>query len=190
MKWNLLFASLLLALGSVAHAQVASSTLLGEVRDESGALVPAVTVTARNNANGFVRSSMTGQQGAYRIDELLPGDYTLSTEKSGFRTLTTGGVTLEVNQKARLDLVLKVGAERDSVTVQAQVSPLQGDDATIGYRLESSGIDALPLVSRNVVNLITLGPGAIPRYLGGFVSDQINQVQSNRGATALNPSIN
>jgi len=190
MKGNLWLASLLFGLSSLAHAQVASSTLLGEVRDESGALDPAVTVTAQNTATGFMRTSLTNPQGAYRIDELLPGEYTLTAEKPGFRTLTTGSVTLEVNQKARLDLVLKVGAARDSVTVQAQVSPLQGDDASVGYRLESSGIDALPLVTRNVVNLVTLGPGAIPRYLGGFVSDQINQVQSNRGAVAFNPAIN
>jgi outer membrane receptor protein involved in Fe transport len=60
----------------------------------------------------------------------------------------------------------------------------------VGYRLESTNIDALPLVQRNVVNLVTLGPGAIPRQLGGFVSDQVNSVQANRGATALNPPIN
>ena len=169
-------------LSSVTHAQAASSTLLGEVRDESGSLAPAVTVTARNNATGFVRTAATGPQGAYRIDELLPGEYTVTAEKSGFRTLQVQDVALQVNQKARLDLVLKIGGERDSITVKAQVSPLQGDDASVGYRLEASAVDSLPLVQRNVVNLITLGPGAIPRYLSGFVSDQINVLRAHDGS--------
>jgi outer membrane receptor protein involved in Fe transport len=190
MKWNLSLASLVLGLGSVAHAQVASSTLLGEVRDESGALAPTANVTALQNATGFVRTAVTGSQGAYRIDELLPGEYTVTAEKPGFRTVEATDVTLQVNQKARLDLVLKIGGERDSITVQAQVSPVQSDDPSIGYRLESSAIDSLPLAQRNVVTLITLGPGAIPRQLGGFTGDQINQVQANRGAVALNPAIN
>jgi outer membrane receptor protein involved in Fe transport len=171
-------------------AQVASATLLGEVRDESGALAPAVTVTARQNATGFVRTTATNPQGAYRIGELLPGGYTVTAEKPGFRTLTSKDVTLEVNQKARFDIVLKLGQARDSVTVEGQVSPVQSDDATVGYRLEPAEINALPLDGRNIVNLVTLGPGAIPRELGGFVSDQINSVQANRGATALNPPIN
>ena len=172
------------------RAQVASSVLLGEVHDESGALAPGVAVSARQNATGFLRTAATNAQGAYRIDDLLPGDYTVTAERAGFRTVEARNVTLQVNQKARLDLVLKIGAERDSITVQAQVSPLQSDDASVGYRLPSSDIEALPLVTRNVVNLVTLGPGAIPRQLGGFVSDQVNSVQANRGATALNPPIN
>ena len=190
MTKRLLIALCLLATSPGAYAQVASATLLGEVRDESGALSPAVTITARQNATGFVRTSVTNAQGAYRIDELTPGQYTVTAEKSGFRMLESKDVALEVNQKARLDMVLQLGGARDSVTVEAQVSPVQSDDATVGYRLESSNIDALPLVQRNVVNLVTLGPGAIPRQLGGFVSDQVNGVQANRGATALNPPIN
>ena len=86
-KTNLLLASLLFGLSSTAHTQVASSTLLGEVHDESGALAPAVTVTARNDATGFVGTAASGPQGAYRIDELPPGEYTVIAEKSGFRTL-------------------------------------------------------------------------------------------------------
>ena len=172
------------------RAQVASAALLGEVHDESGALAPAVAVSARHDATGFVRLAVTNAQGAYRIDELSPGDYTVTAERAGFRTVEARNVTLQVNQKARLDLVLEIGAERDSITVQAQVSPLQSDDPSVGYRLQTSEIDALPLAKRNIVNLVTLGPGAIPRQLGGFVSDTISDVQANRGGTALNPPIN
>jgi hypothetical protein len=184
---------LLLAMASVAgalRAQVASATLLGEVRDESSAVAPAVTVTARHDTTGFVRTVVTDSLGAYRIGELLPGEYTVTAEKSGFHALEVKGVSIEVNQKARLDMVLKLGEKRDIVAVDAQVSPVQSDDATEGYRLDSSQINALPLADRNVVYLVTLGPGAIPRQLSGFTSDQINAVQANRGLTALNAPIN
>jgi outer membrane receptor protein involved in Fe transport len=187
------FGSIILILSSaaaVARGQVASATLLGEIRDQSAAVAPGVTVTARNTGTGFTRSAVTGAQGAYRIDELLPGNYIVIADKPGFRAVTAEGVSLQVNQKARLDLVLTLGAERGSLTVQAAVSPVQSDDASTGYRLESVEINSLPLAQRNVAELITLGPGAIPRQLGGFTHDVVNDVQENRGAVALNPPIN
>jgi hypothetical protein len=177
------------ALGT-SYAQVASATLLGEVRDQSYAVAPGVTITARNTATGFTRTSVTGAQGSYRIDELAPGNYTVVATKPGFKAVTAEGVLLQVNQNARLDLLLKIGGERDTVTVQAAVSPVQSDDASAGYRLESVEINSLPLDQRNIAELITLGPGAIPRQLGGFTHDVINDVQENRGAVALNPPIN
>jgi hypothetical protein len=182
---------LLLSLVTVAHAQVASSMLLGDVRDESSALAPGVRITARHDATGFSRAATTGAQGSYRIEELLPGTHTVTAEKKGFRPVVVRGVVLEINQKARLDFVLKVGAQRDSITVSTAVSPLQTEDASVGYRLDYSAIRELPLAERNVISLVTLGPGAIPRHLGGFVHDVINDVQEGpRGAVALNPPIN
>src|SRR5690349_6663248 len=101
-SWNVSLILVWSCLCTTAHAQVASASLLGGVRDESGAVAPGVTVTARHNDTGFARSAVTGMQGAYRLDELLPGAYTVTAEKVGFRTLTTGSLTIEVNQKARL----------------------------------------------------------------------------------------
>jgi hypothetical protein len=174
-----------------AYAQVASATLSGTVLDESGAAAPGVAVSAREESTGFVRNTLTGAEGAYVIEELSPGIYTVTAEKTGFRTATSEHVALEVNQKARLDLKLQVGEARDSVTAVATVSPLQSDEASIGYRLDSQTTEELPLDKRNVVALVTLGPGAIPRQLGGFTHDIINDVQQgSRGSVAFNPPIN
>ncbi len=181
---------LLWTLAAPAFSQVASGTLLGEVRDESSALVPGARVTARHEATGFSRTVLTGAEGAYRIDLLVPGLYTVAVEKKGFLRLNVASVTVEVNQKARLDLELKVGAEKESITVTADASPLQSGDASDGYRLDHQTIVALPLAVRNVISLATLGPGVIPRHLGGFVHDVVNDVQEGRGAVALNPPIN
>ena len=178
-------------LAGQALAQVASATLSGIVLDESAAAAPGVAVSAREESTAFVRNALTGVEGAYVIEELPPGTYTVTAQKAGFRTTTSEHVALEVNQKARLDLSLKVGAARDSVTAVATVSPVQSDEASIGYRLDSQTTEELPLDKRNIVALVTLGPGAIPRQLGGFTHDIVNDVQQgSRGSVAFNPPIN
>jgi outer membrane receptor protein involved in Fe transport len=181
---------LLLFVSVPAWGQVASGTLLGEVRDESSALAPGVRITARHEPTGFSRSVVTNEAGAYRVENLLPGTYTVTTEKQGFRSVTTQSVLVEVNQKAELNLLLKVGPVSDSIIVVGDATPLQAGDASVGYRLDSPAITQLPLDVRNVISLATLGPGVIPRQLGGFAHDVVNDVQQGRGAVALNPPIN
>lgn len=174
----------------VSARQVSSASLLGEARDETSALISDVKITARNESTGFTRTATTNSEGSYRIDDLLPGRYTVSAEKQGFRTLTTNSLVLEVNQKAKLDFELKIGQMEESITVNASVSLIQSEEASVGYRLDFPTIRDLPLDVRNVVSLVTLGPGAIPRQLGGFGHDIITENQESRGAVGLNPPIN
>jgi len=187
MKWGLLFFSLMAA----ARAQVASASLSGSVLDPSSAAVSGASVSITQAATGLVRRTVSDTRGDYAFDQLPPGTFTLSAGKPGFRDYEATGFALEVNQKARHDIRLTVGAAQDRVTVTAAVSPVETEDATAGYRLDNSKIAGLPLASRNVVSLVTLGPGAIPRQLGGFVHDVNNDIQEgSRGSVALNPPIN
>lgn len=180
-----------LLFAAAARGQVASGTILGEVRDSSGALVPGVSVTARREATGFSRGTLTGPQGSYRFAELPPGAYSVTAARPGFRTVTAQSAVLQIDHSATLDFTLEVGAESGSITVVAHVSPVEGEDPSVGYRLDAPAIESLPLATRNVISLVTLGPGAIPRHLGGFVHDVINDIQEGpRGAVALNPPIN
>ncbi len=171
-------------------AQVSSGSLLGDARDEKAAPVSGVSIVVQNNDTGFSRSAATNAFGSYRIDDLLPGAYTVIAEHNGFQTVTVSPIFVEVNQKARLDIDLKVGSAHDSITVSARTSPVQTDDAGEGYQLGSSFIEALPLLGRNIISLVTLGPGAIPRQLGGFTHDIMNDLQGNRGAVAFNAPVN
>jgi hypothetical protein len=182
---------LLVLPAAAAWAQVASSTLSGTVVDESAAVVPGAIVSAREESTGFAHSTPTGPEGTYVMEALPPGLYTVTAQKPGFRTTTSEHVLLQVNQKGRLDLELFVGHERESVNATAAVSPVQSDEASVGYRLDAGTTEALPLDTRNIVALVTLGPGAIPRQLGGFVHDVVNDVQEgSRGSVAFNPPIN
>ena len=174
-----------------ASAQVASASILGTVVDESSAVAPGATVTAREENTGFTRSTVTNSEGSYAIEALLPGWYTVTAIKQGFRGTTAEHVQLTVSQKALLDLKLYIGEGRESVTATGTVSPVQTNDASTGYLFDSHTVDELPLATRNIVALVTLGPGAIPRQLGGFTHDVVNDVQQgSRGSVAFNPPIN
>src|SRR5260370_6567427 len=180
----------LLVLSITAQAQVASSSLLGVVTDPSSAAVPDVKVTARHEATGFSRSSVTGSSGQYRIDDLIPGSYTVTAEKEGFKSVVTGSVVLEVNQRGRIDLQLQLGAAHDTVTVQASASPVASDDASLGEVLNSSTVLGLPLQTRDVASLVTLSASAVPRQLGGFTNDIASDYQGARGLVEQNAPVN
>jgi len=174
----------------VTLAQVSSGSLIGDVRDPQQQAVAEVMVTARNNATGFARTSFTGPGGAYRIDNLLPGAYTLTARRAGFKTLSVFPITVEIDQKAQYDLELQPGSENDTVTVTSDQSPVQTAEASEGFLLGSNMMQQLPLATRNLIALITLGPGAVPRQLGGFTHDISTDLQANRGAVALNAPVN
>lgn len=182
---------LLFFCAGAAQAQVASSSLAGTVRDQSSAVVAGAVVAASLDDTGFVRSTTTDGHGDYVFDQLTPGAYTVTAVKPGFREYQASGVAIELAQGARHDIRLTLGTAQDRLTVTASVSPVDTDSASAGYLLDNSKIADLPLASRNVVSLVTLGPGAIPRQLSGFLHDVNNDVQEgSRGSVALNAPVN
>src|SRR5208337_3214745 len=86
-----------------AFSQVSSGSLLGDARDEKAASVGEVLVVARNNDTGFSRSVSTNEFGSYRIDDLLPGAYTVTAHHDGFQAVIVSPIFVELNQKTRLD---------------------------------------------------------------------------------------
>jgi outer membrane receptor protein involved in Fe transport len=180
-----------LLLTSSAQGQVASATLSGTVSDQSSALVSGASLTLARRATGFTRTTISDARGGYLFDQVAPGTYTLTVQKPGFNAYQADGLSLEVNKRARHDVHLTVGAGQERITVTASVSPIDTDSASVGYRMDNTKIEQLPLASRNVISLVTLGPGAVPRQLGGFGHDVNNDVQEGtRGSVALNPPIN
>lgn len=180
-----------LALAAAAPGQVSTGSVFGTVKDESGGAVSGARITVRQEATDFTRTVLSTGSGAYRMEELAPGAYSIEVRRPGFRTAVARHVTVEVNQQARLDLRLTVGEVRDSVSVKESVPLLETENSTAGYRIDSPVMTELPLDQRDVMSLVTLGPGAIPRQLGGFTHDANNDVQqSSRGSVALNPPIN
>lgn len=94
---------------SIAFAQLPTATILGDVKDSSGAVVAGAKVTARDTDTGQTRTAITGQDGAYRLDALQVGNYEITAEKSGFKTEVQSGLTLTVGQEAVENFTIQVG---------------------------------------------------------------------------------
>jgi Carboxypeptidase regulatory-like domain/TonB dependent receptor len=187
MKINLL----LLLFASALAAHVSSGSFYGDTHDQSGGLVADSLVTVREEKTGFTRQTSTDSKGAYRVPDLGPGVYSITAERKGFRPWVVEHVTLEINQNARVDLSLAIGSAQETVTVESALSAIQTDENSEGFHFDSQLLGQLPIDGRNILSLVTVGPGAIPRQLGGFVHDDDNDIQAgSRGAVAFNPPIN
>jgi hypothetical protein len=150
-----------MAAAPIASAQTTTATLLGVVRDSTGAVVPQARVTARNALTSFVRSSLTDETGAYLITNLPVGSYSLMVEKEGFRRFIQDGITLEVTENARVDAVLTVGEVAESVTVTGEATGVDTRSSTVGQLVDRTRIQELPLNGRNAMALARVVPGVI-----------------------------
>jgi hypothetical protein len=183
------FAFILLIAALPASAQVASATLSGTVTGPALDVIKGATVTVVQQETGFSRTAVTGPTGRYTFQLLPSGEYTITARSPGLQTYERRGAMLEVNHHATHDISLVLYG--DTITVTAAISPVNTEDASLGYRMDNAKIASLPLATRTVISLVTLGPGAIPRQLGGFAHDVNNDVQEgSRGSVALNPPVN
>ena len=153
-----LVAALFLAC-SRCTAQIATAELSGNVLDASGAAVPNATVTARNVETTIAHSTVSGKNGDYVLGDLPPGDYVLTVESTGFRKLEQTGISLQVNQQARIDLTLQVGQTAETVSVTGHPPLLESESSSVGTVINQQLVNELPLNGRNFVQLATLSPG-------------------------------
>ncbi|MBI3697239.1 MAG: TonB-dependent receptor [Acidobacteria bacterium] len=144
-----------------------STEILGIVQDSSGAVIAGAEVTATHVATGQIRRVTTGESGTFTFPLMAPGEYTVRAERQGFRTEVRSGLVLQLNQKARVDFTLQVGAVAESVEVSASVLLLNTEDATLGNVVEQKRVVDLPLNGRNFANLAGLMPGVIKGTVTG-----------------------
>jgi len=107
----------LLFLCAVSSAQLTTTALFGTVTDATGAVVPNAQVTATNSETNLSRSTQTNQQGEYRIDFLPLGSYRVEIGSQGFKKFVQQGIVLQINQEARVDASIELGAVTDTVEV-------------------------------------------------------------------------
>jgi hypothetical protein len=142
----------------VASAQETTGTITGVTTDQTGAVLPGVSVTVTNVNTGTSRTVVTSASGIY-VATLLPiGSYDVTFELQGFRGSATRGITLHVNDRQQIDGHMTVGGVAESVTVTAAselVQPIPALQTTMGARQ----VQELPLNNRNFVQLATLAPG-------------------------------
>ena len=141
------------------NAQLPTATILGLAKDSSGAVLPNATITITNVDTGAVRTVSTGDDGAFRVPELPVGHYEVRGEHAGFKTETQRGITLQVTDQAVINFTFEVGSSQQEVTVSAEVSVVNTQDATLGGLVSETAIKDLPLNGRNYVDLTLLQPG-------------------------------
>src|SRR5881628_559245 len=104
----------------LSFAQTSTATILGVVKDASGALVPGVSITVKHIESGLTRTVVSSERGAYTAPLLPVGAYEVTTTMPCFKQVVRGGINLVVGQEAVVDLTLEVGAPVEQVTVNEE----------------------------------------------------------------------
>ena len=154
----LILAAVFLLHVPAALAQVDRATLSGVVKDTGGGVVPGATVVVTNLATNVAAQEVTTATGSYQVVNLIPGRYRIDVELTGFKKVSQV-VTLEVGQRARLDVELAVGSLSETVTVTETPQLLNSNDATLGTVIPQIQVANLPLAIRNWDDLLALVPG-------------------------------
>ena len=161
-RFILVTISILIFGPATLRAQETTATLFGTVRDPNKAVVAKTRVTATNEQTGFARESLTDDNGSYTLPLLPVGNYELTAEVPGFQKYRQRGITLAVNQAARIDVDLVVGSVAQIVVVTSEAGLVNTQNGTVGQVINERKIHELPLNGRNFLQLATLQAGITP----------------------------
>src|SRR6516165_10906931 len=156
-----------LAGGRPILAQTSYGSIVGSVKDATGAVLPNASITVTNEATNVSTSLTTNPMGDYRAPTLLPGSYSVKAELAGFKTLVRSGVVVRLNVATPVDLTMEVGVVTQSVEVKSEAPLLSTVEATVGHVVDQRRIQNLPLNGRDFTQLTLLIPGAAQATLPG-----------------------
>src|ERR1700686_1690569 len=150
-----------LALASIAFAQVQNGQFEGTVTDPTGAAIANAKVTVSNSATGLNLSATTNSSGSYTVKEVPPGVYKVEVEAAGFKKLENNGVTANAGTISRVDVRLQLGKASETVEVTGEAAAVNTEDSKLATTVSSAQINNLPLNGRNVFDLMQMAAGAV-----------------------------
>src|SRR6267154_3189763 len=159
-------------LGTVQLWADVTGSILGYVRDKSGAVLPGATVTASQTATGYSRTVSTDASGQYSMLALPPGRYRLTASVPSFQQGVIDNIDLNVNDALHFDFDLQVGSVNESTTVDANAVQVQTVSTATGTTIESPQILAMPLNGRSYLDLLSLQAGVSPASTNGGYADR------------------
>lgn len=171
MKLNFFSISLLLLFVATfsCSAQTVTGAIRGTITDPSGAILPGATITATNAATGIATTAKSNSAGEYSIRFLQIGKYKLTVEAPGFKKADYGPFSLEIDQTAKVDIPLSIGATTTTVEVSDQLQPiLDTENATLGETFTENTINNVPLNGRDFSQLTVFTPGAVSTGYGTY----------------------
>jgi len=153
---------LIMIAGTAAFAQAGRGGINGLVTDPSGAVVSGAKVAAKNRATGLSTSTVTTAAGLYSFVSLNPGTYEVTASRKGFEAVAQDNVPVTVDQTSTVNIALQVGSVTEVVTVTGSTSLVESTNSTVGQLIEAETIDRVPLLTRNVFDLVQLSAGVTP----------------------------
>ncbi len=178
--------ALALALGLAApiDAQVATGTIVGNVKDNSGSAVPGASVTATNIDTQVSRTTTTDAEGYYALPLMPVGRYKLEVTLSGFKNAEQTGILLEVGRSARVDATIEPGQLQEVVSVVANSPLVETNTAALSRTVGQNEVLNLPLVNRDLYSLLSITGGvssnANSNSLGG--PEQLTTINGSQNA--------
>ena len=169
LKRMMLVVTLALMMVGGAIAQSTTGTITGTVSDVTGAVLPGVEVTVTNEGTNLTRNLITNESGNYTAPQLPIGNYRVEAVLPGFQTAVRSGITLNVDERARIDLVLQVGQVTEVVEVSAEAPLIQTEDSSVGTVIDQRKVTQLPLNGRNFESLVQLVPEAVTAHQGSHL---------------------
>lgn len=157
----LLFTALLLTHFPASLFGQSTAEIRGVVQDESGGVLPGVTVVVTNELTGLQRTTVSDDGGRFNFPSLLVGTYRLQASLEGFRQFVTSNVRLNVEDVRQVNVVMPVGEFSDVVTVTGAATEVQTVGATLSSVVDEKRIRELPLNGRNPMQLQLLLPGVV-----------------------------
>jgi len=143
------------------YSQSFYGSLLGTIVDQTGATLRGATVTLTNTGTGEKRQVQSGATGEYQFQNLVPGNYKVEVEQTGFKKIAREPVEVNVSGAVRVDFSMQLGDVNQTVEVSAATPLLQTETANLSQVVNSRAVQELPVNGRNIMNLVALVPGVV-----------------------------
>jgi hypothetical protein len=166
MRRTLLFVALIGLFPALTLGQVDTGTIVGTVKDATGAVLPGATVVVSSVSTGINTTVKSGADGTYVATPLKIGEYTVSVEAVGFKSQTQKNIVLQVQDRLRVDFTLQVGDISEKVIVEDAPPMLQTETSSLGDVINSNQVTSLPLNGRDYTQLAVLTAGVSRTDLG------------------------
>lgn len=161
-----------------SSAQGGRGSISGTITDQVGAVVSGSQVVLLDRATGTAQHTLTSAAGLYTFISLNPGVYQVTASQPGFKSVVREKVTVNVDQVTEVNITLPIGAASEQVTVTEGVDLVEPVSSTVGSLVTAETIDRVPLLYRNVYDLIQLSAGVIPVNGSPNSSDSFQSVQN------------
>ncbi|MGH9720510.1 MAG: TonB-dependent receptor domain-containing protein [Bryobacteraceae bacterium] len=171
--------------GLAVFGQETRSTIAGRVLDPQGSAVAGAMVSVRNSETGVTMNFKTNDTGYYEANLLLPGNYELTAEMTGFKKLLRRGVTLQVSSRLDVPLNLEIGGLTETVSVTAEAPLLETGSVAVGRVIDNKSVMELPVMGNSAILLVKLAPGIQTGGVNNYLA-----LHSNAGGSDYSTSGN